>query len=255
MSIGPVDILILVVLAIGLILGFVKGFVRQITGLSGLIGGAVAAYFVYGWIYLYVAPTTNLPVANWMESLVVAVIAFVLVGLIFGVLGRAMQKALKTANLSGLDRTVGAGLGLAKSVILILLVLMFLMITPLKEGIINESRVEPVLRVFTGITVTLMDYILGSSPEQRVLNQLEYWGFDRKSCDKILKDPGLVFALAKSPRFFQRPIRDQKAGKVPQVDYKMRAARKKVMQVIEDTSLTAHQKANRILELLNPKST
>ena len=255
MSIGPIDILILVVLVIGLILGFVKGFVRQITGMSGLIGGAIAAYFVYGWIYLYVAPTTNLPVPNWVESLVVAVIAFVLVGLIFGVLGRAMQKTLKAASLGGLDRTVGAGLGLAKSVILILLVLLFLMITPLKEGIINESNVEPVLRVFTSITSTLMDRILGSSPEQRVLYQLEYWGFDRKSCDRILKDPELLFELAKSPKFFQRPIRDQKAGTVPHLDDKMRVAREKVMQVIEDTKLTAHQKANRILELLNPKST
>ena len=254
MSIGPIDILILVVLAIGLILGFVKGFVRQITGLSGLIGGAIAAYFVYGWAFLYLAPTTNLPIPNWVESLVVALIAFVLVGIIFGILGRAMRKALKAANLGGLDRTVGAGMGLVKSVILILLVLMFLMITPLKEGIIYESNVEPVLRVFTSVTGALMDRILGSSPEERVLHQLEYWGFNRKSCDKILQDPELLFELARSPKFFQRPIRDQKAGSAPQLDDKLRNTREKVMQVIEDAKLTAHQKANRILELLNPKS-
>jgi hypothetical protein len=131
---------------------------------------------------------------------------------------------------------------------------MFLMITPLKEGIINESSVEPILGVFTNITSALMDRILGSSPEKRVLNQLEYWGFDRISCDRILKDPELLFALAKSPKFFQRPIRDQKAGKSQYLNDRMRDAREKVMKVIEDTQLTARQKANRILELLNPKS-
>ena len=77
MSVGPIDILILVVLGIGLILGFVKGFIRQITGLSGLIGGGVAAYLVYGWGYLHLVPKLNLPVPQWVAALILALMAFI----------------------------------------------------------------------------------------------------------------------------------------------------------------------------------
>jgi len=165
-----------------------------------------------------------------------------------------MRKTLKEVNLGGVDRVIGAGLGLIKSMILVLIILMFLMITPLKSGIIAEANTEPVLRVFSSFTVVLIDKLLGSSPETRVLQHLEYWGFDRKSCDRILNDPELLFELAKSPRFFLKPIRNQMNPNANQSDDKWRVARKKVMKVIKDTKLSAREKANRILELLHPEN-
>ncbi|KPK74489.1 MAG: hypothetical protein AMJ79_13995, partial [Phycisphaerae bacterium SM23_30] len=129
---GPIDIVIFILLGLGLILGFFRGFVRQVTGLAGLLGGGIAAYFVYGWGYINLASMLGFAIPNWVAGLILAIIAFFIVSLCFGLLGRAMKKTLKAANLGGFDRFVGAGLGLAKSLVLILLVLMLLLITPLK---------------------------------------------------------------------------------------------------------------------------
>ena len=249
---GPVDIIIFILLGLGLILGFFRGFVRQVTGLAGLLGGGVAAYFIYGWGYINLAPMLGINIPNWVAGLILAIIAFFIVSLCFGLLGRAMKKTLKAANLGGFDRFGGALLGLAKSLVLILLVLMLLLITPLKTAILTESESEPVLSLFSGVAASLMNRISKSAPQDLVLRQLEFLGFDRDCCDQILKDPELIFELAKSPKFFQPPSPSEKKTPVGEPGDRFEAIRNRVMEVIKDGSLTARQKADNILELLHP---
>ena len=249
---GPVDILILIVLGIGLILGFFKGFVRQITGLAGLIGGGIAAYFVYGWGYLNLAPLIGIAIPPWVAGLILAIIAFFVVSLFFGLLGRMMKKTLKEANLGFFDRFVGAGLGAAKSLVFILLILMLLMITPLKSAILAESESEPVLSLFTGISGSLIDHLLGTSPQDKVVRQLEFLGFDRKCCDQILQDPELIFELARTPGFFQLPKIGNQKSVSQKTEDRIESVRNQVMELIKDSKLTAREKADQILKLLRP---
>ena len=205
---GPIDLLIFILLGLGLIIGFFRGFVRQISGLAGLIGGGIAAYLAYGLGYVTIAPIIGISIPPWAVGLVCGIIAFFLVALFFGLLGRIMKKSLKTANLSGVDRLIGAGLGFVKSIVMILLVLMLLMMTPLKAAIIAESESEPVLSLFTGTAGALIDLILGAKPTETVMKQLEYWGFDRDSYKKILQHPDVIFELAKTPKFISRETKD-----------------------------------------------
>jgi membrane protein required for colicin V production len=249
--VGPVDILILIVLGIGLIIGFVKGFVRQLAALAGLVGGGIAAYFMYGWGHLNLVPLLGISIPNWVAGLVLAIITFGIVSFLFTLLGRAMKKTLKAVNLGGIDRLMGSIVGLAKSLVLVLLVMMLLMITPLRSGIAAESEVEPVLGVVSGIAGSLLDHLLGSAPRDQFLNQLEFWGFDKKCCDRILQDPELIFELARSPGFFKKPSFGSGEQTSKQLKDRFQTTRQRIMEVIEDTEMTARQKADCILEFLH----
>jgi membrane protein required for colicin V production len=247
---GPIDILILLLLGIGLILGFFRGFVRQIAGLAGLIGGGIAAYFVYWWGHNHLALMLGVSVPSWIAGLIPAVFVFLLVALFFGLLGRVMKRTLKEANLGFADRMVGGVFGVAKSIAIVILLLMLALISPLGSTIITESQSQPILSLFSGVAGSLMDHVLKSSPRARVGGQLNTIGFDSKSIDHILGDPKLMFELAKTPEFFRIPKINPKRVSSEAGD-QFESVRDRVIDVIDNTKLTARQKADRIIEILH----
>jgi hypothetical protein len=168
-------------------------------------------------------------------------------------LGRATKAALKKANLGIIDRSFGAGLGFIRSILTILLIIMLLMITPLKQPILMRAESEPVLKCFTNVSKVIIDRALKTSPKQWVHQTLESWGFDQETQTLIFKDPQLVTELAKS----WKSLRSTSSAKVDTVKQKARekfnSVRERVISTIQNTKLSARQRANTIDSLMTTK--
>ena len=102
-------------------MGFIKGFIRQLTSIIGLIVGLVAAKLLYASVAEKLCPTVT-------ESITVAqVVAFIgiwiIVPLIFSFAAFLLTKAFEAVSLGFLNRMLGAIFGMAKFLLLIMVVI------------------------------------------------------------------------------------------------------------------------------------
>ncbi len=99
-----VDIIIVIILAIGLLSGLARGFVRTLFGLAGIALGLVAAARLFDTVgSSFLAFIANDRVAAALAFLLVFVVVFLLVAL----LGRLVARALELASLGWADRLAG----------------------------------------------------------------------------------------------------------------------------------------------------
>jgi len=249
--VGPLDIAILVLLAIGLIVGFFKGLIRQILGFAGVVAGGFAAYYVYGWGHRSLTHLLGINLPAWLAGLIPAVLVFLIITLVFGFLGRVLKDAIKESNFGTVDRIGGSVIGVIKSAALIVLLLMVLIIAPLKANFVDKAHRGPVFGAFWGVADSMVDQLLGSS-RNKVHKQLVYLGFDQEICRQILLDPQLILELAKTPDFFRRSNANPKqTGSIKDGD-KIQSDHALILNVIHDRKLTAHQKVDQLLKIIQP---
>ena len=139
-----VDILILIILAAFLVKGVIRGLLKEVCSLLGLVLGGVFAF------------TFHLPLAQALEksfhlsqqlSVWGAFLAiFLLVVVIFGVLGFVLHRFIKAAFLGGINRLAGALFGLAQGVILLSLMILALnssLVPKSAQGMLHRSQLAP----------------------------------------------------------------------------------------------------------------
>ena len=118
---NTIDIVILCILGIGLVQGFWKGFIKQLASLLGLVVGLLAAKALYASLAekLYTTVTDSMSVAQGL--------AFVLIWLAvpigFAIVASLLTKAMEAVALGGINRLLGAGLGLLKCALLVSLLI------------------------------------------------------------------------------------------------------------------------------------
>ena len=127
------DIAILVVLAISAVVGLFRGFIKEVFSLATW-GCALVLSF------LFRSPVGQmLPLDSELNPLVADLAGgaciFILVLVCGGLLAHLISKLAKATGLSGTDRTLGAVFGLARGLIVVLVILIFLpAIDPVQEA-------------------------------------------------------------------------------------------------------------------------
>lgn len=116
-----IDIVILIVLGAGAIVGFTKGFLKQLAGLLGLVAGLLIAKALYATVAerFFLPLTDSLTVAQGIAFVVI----WLAVPLAFLLLATLLTKAMEAVALGGVNRLLGAGLGLLKSALLVSLLI------------------------------------------------------------------------------------------------------------------------------------
>ena len=117
-----VDLIILIILAIGFISGLARGIVRTLFGLAALVLGVVAAAGSFG----YFASTLFGFVSDERVAEILAfILVFLVVFCVIALIGRLLSKVIKIAALGWVDRLAGgvAGVLLASIVTGVLLLL------------------------------------------------------------------------------------------------------------------------------------
>ena len=152
-----VDIIILIILAIGLFKGLGNGFVRGLFGLAALVLGVMLAAAHSEQVTELVF--SRLQIDPQGQALLGFLLVFVVVLILVSVIGRVISKALKLAALGWLDRLAGAVLGLVVSCIFVGVLLLLVVMAGLETNNgVARSTVAPSV-------ITVMDTVVAFAPD------------------------------------------------------------------------------------------
>jgi membrane protein required for colicin V production len=135
------DIFILCTMVFFLVQGIFRGFLREIASLAGVVAGILLGSRLQpqttALLKAHLADFHHLPVVSF-------VLIFALVLIVSNTLGYTLSRLFKKVFLGWLDRGLGAGLALAKGVILVYLIIALLtFFLPARAPLVAHSRLAP----------------------------------------------------------------------------------------------------------------
>lgn len=142
-SLTAIDVIILIVLAVGLIEGLRKGMIRQAFGLGGLVSGLILGA-------LFSKPATvflldSIKMSEKAAGIVAFIIILMVVPAVFVAVGNILFRLVKAVQLGFADRLLGGVFGLLKYLIFTGLVIQLLEMSGLAEKFINRNEEHPSL--------------------------------------------------------------------------------------------------------------
>ena len=152
-----VDIIIVIILAIGLGKGLANGFVRGIFGIAALVLGVVIAAGNYERVAEVLL--SRLQVGADGQAIIAFLIVFVIVLILVSVVGRLIAKALKLASLGWMDRLAGGVLGLIMASLFTGVVLLLVVMAGL------ESNTGVARSVVAPTVIVVMDNVVAFAPD------------------------------------------------------------------------------------------
>ncbi|MBW1863955.1 MAG: CvpA family protein [Deltaproteobacteria bacterium] len=176
------DIIIISMMIFLVVKGIFRGFFREIGSLAGVILGIwLANHYqpqMTGYLKLYLPSITFLPLISFA-------VIFIFVLVLCNLSGWVLRLLFKKVFLGWLDRTLGAGLAIAKGVIIIYLAIILLTFyLPITTPLIAGSKMAQL------ITVSSQSMIRLISPEQ-------YRNWKKKVMEKGKKMGEIVSEKAK----------------------------------------------------------
>ncbi len=152
-----VDIIIVIVLAIGLGKGLANGFVRGIFGIAALVLGIVVAAGNYEQVTEVLF--SRLQIGAQGQMILGFLVVFVVVLILVSVVGRIIAKALKLASLGWMDRLAGGLLGLIMACVFTGVLLLLVVMAGLQSNTgVARSIVAPTV-------IGVMDTIVAYAPD------------------------------------------------------------------------------------------
>src|SRR5271154_4328768 len=136
----PADWLILVVIVLNVVLAAMHGFFAEALSMAGLIIG----YVVAAWRYQRLAEWLMSFLKNeWLADIFGFLVIFFAILILFGIAARIARKLMKAAGLSGLDRFLGALLGVLKGGLVVAVVLMGMTAFTPTSKMLEKSQLAP----------------------------------------------------------------------------------------------------------------
>lgn len=139
-----IDIGILVVLGLFLLKGVLRGLLKEVCSLLGLILGGVFAFTFHLPLAQVLQDSFPLPaqLCVWVSFLAI----FLLVVIIFGVLGFVLHRFVRLVFLGGFNRVAGALFGLVQGVVLLSMIVMALnssVVPKSARSMVRASQLAP----------------------------------------------------------------------------------------------------------------
>ncbi len=152
-----VDIIIVIILAVGLGKGLANGFVRGIFGIAALVLGIVIAAANYQEVVNTLF--SRLQIGADARAILGFLLVFVVVLILVSVVGRIISKALKLASLRWMDRLAGGVLGLVMASLFtgVLLLIVGMAGLQTNAGVAKSVVAPTVIRVTDTIVVFAPD--------------------------------------------------------------------------------------------------
>jgi membrane protein required for colicin V production len=136
----PADWMICALVLLNVVAAAMQGFFAEALSIAGLVVG----YLVAAWQYRGVAQwfETFLK-SSWLAEILGFLLIFFVVVLLFGVAARIARWVMKAAGLSGLDRFLGALLGLLKGGLMVAVILMGMTAFIPTSKMLENSQLAP----------------------------------------------------------------------------------------------------------------
>lgn len=136
----PADWLILVFILLNVLLAAMHGFFAEALSMAGLVVGYIVAAWQYerlaDWLLKYLNSELLAEIFGFL-------IIFFAILIVFSIAGRIARKLMKAAGLSGLDRFLGALLGLLKGALVVAVVLMGMTAFTPTSPMLERSELAP----------------------------------------------------------------------------------------------------------------
>lgn len=129
--VNPIDVLILVVVAISLGIALLRGLVQEALSLATWVAAAAAGYWGAAAVQPYLA---GLIAQDGLRHVVAGVLVFAMVLILGGLINRLMGQTIRRLGLGGVDRLLGMAFGAARAAALITLAVMLAQLTPLPRS-------------------------------------------------------------------------------------------------------------------------
>ncbi len=144
-----IDILVWAILLVFVIKGFLKGLVREVCSLVGLVMGIWAACKYYPSLSAAIWPYIHLP--HYVSATISFVLIFLIIGLLFFLLGHFLTVIFKFSLLGGVNRAGGLIFGFLQGA-LVLSILLWLgttkpMPVKLKSQLLRSSASRPFIMI------------------------------------------------------------------------------------------------------------
>jgi membrane protein required for colicin V production len=134
------DWLICAVVLVNVIAAAIQGFFSEALTMAGLVLG----YIVAAWRYRGLAEWLDQYLKNpWLAEILGFLVIFFAIVLLFGVAARIARWVMKNAGLSGLDRFLGALLGLLQGGLMVAVILMGMTAFQPTSKLLQNSRLAP----------------------------------------------------------------------------------------------------------------
>lgn len=134
------DWIICAVVLLNVVTAAMQGFFAEALTLAGLVVGYIAAAWQYRGVALWLE--TFLKNA-WLAEILGFLIVFFAVVLLFGIAARVARWVMKKAGLSGLDRFLGALLGLVKGGLMVAVILVGMTAFEPASKLLQNSQLAP----------------------------------------------------------------------------------------------------------------
>lgn len=136
------DWAIIAVLVISALISVVRGFVKEAVSLLIWLAAAVIASIFHDQLAVWMVDLISTPSLRMLTAWVTLFVAVLIVG---GILNYLLGKLIEATGLSGTDRLLGLFFGLARGLIIIMVILIVLPdILPVKQDIWwHESKLIP----------------------------------------------------------------------------------------------------------------
>jgi membrane protein required for colicin V production len=134
------DWVICAVVLVNVVAAAMQGFFSEALSMAGLI----VAYLVAAWRYQSFADWLESFLKNpWLAEILGFLIIFFAIVLLFGLAARIARWIMKEAGLSGLDRFLGAVLGLLKGGLMVAVILMGITAFEPTSNLLRNSQLAP----------------------------------------------------------------------------------------------------------------
>lgn len=136
----PADWIICALVLLNVITAAMQGFFSEALTIAGLVVG----YLVAAWQYRVLAEWLESFLKNpWLAEIAGFLVIFFAVVLLFGIAARIARWMMKEAGLSGLDRFLGAVLGLLKGGLMVAVILMGMTAFAPTSKLLANSQLAP----------------------------------------------------------------------------------------------------------------
>jgi len=168
-----VDLIILIILAIGFISGLARGIIRTLFGLAALVLGVVTAAGSFG----HVASTVFGFVSDERVAEILAfILVFLIVFTVIALIGRLIAKVIKVAALGWVDRLAGGVVGiLLASIVTGTLLLLMVLGGFHKTPALARSTLAPSVLGVTDAIVTLVPASVRAGFEEEYRSLRSEW--------------------------------------------------------------------------------
>ena len=134
------DWLIVVLVLLNVVSAAIQGFFAEALSMAGLVVG----YIVAAWRYQRLAEWLMKFLKNeWLAEILGFLIIFFAIVLLFGLAARVARWLMKQSGLSGLDRFLGAVLGLLKGGLMVAVILMGMTAFTPTSKLLQNSQLAP----------------------------------------------------------------------------------------------------------------